>query len=223
MVRKPNGRSRGEPSRVERRADARRLSILRAASRVFRHRGLAATGMRDIAAAADLSPGNLYYYFKGKHELLYFCQDRALDALLGALSAARVSRRPLPERLRQVIQTHVCCLLDEVEGSAAHLEVEALPAGLRRAIVAKRDRYELGLSDLVAAGVRRGEFAPCDARLLTRAMLGAINWTARWFRPDGERSASEVAGTLADFLVRGLEARGAASTRRAAARVGGRA
>src|SRR2546427_6372632 len=54
--------------RVQRKNDARRLEILRAAARVFRRLGLSATGMREIAEEADLSPGNLYYYFSGKDE-----------------------------------------------------------------------------------------------------------------------------------------------------------
>ena len=192
------------PDRVRRRAEARRLDILRAAARVFRRRGFAATGMREIAAEADLSPGNLYHYFEGKHELLYFCQDRSLEVMLEALESACASHRPVAEQLRTAIRAHVRCMLDELEGSAAHLEVDALPTELRRRIVAKRDRYERGIRRVVSAGVRGGEFAPCDVKLVTRAMLGALNWTARWFRPEGPRSASSVADSMADFLVRGL-------------------
>src|SRR5438045_7125958 len=98
---------------------------MRAAARVFRARGFAAAGMRDIAVAAELSPANLYHYFRGKEELLFFCQDRAVERLLDALAAARRERGPLAGRLRQMAIAHVLCLLDEVEGSAAHLEVDA--------------------------------------------------------------------------------------------------
>jgi TetR/AcrR family transcriptional regulator, repressor of the ameABC operon len=59
--------------RLRRRYLARRLEIVRAAGNEFRLRGFAETGMRDIAAAADLSPANLYNYFRGKNEILFFC------------------------------------------------------------------------------------------------------------------------------------------------------
>src|SRR5437773_9046970 len=128
---------------------------MRAAARVFRARGFAAAGMRDIADAAGLSPGNLYHYFAGKDELLFFCQDRSLDRLLAALEAALADRRPLTDRLHTLAIKHVLCLIAEVEGSAAHFEIDALPARLRRTIVAKRDRYESGVRNLVASGIRR--------------------------------------------------------------------
>src|SRR5437773_10155688 len=77
---------------LRRRYLARRLEILRAAGKEFRVRGFAATGMRDIAAAAALSPANLYNYFAGKHELLYLCQDNSLDRRIAALDKARNMR-----------------------------------------------------------------------------------------------------------------------------------
>jgi AcrR family transcriptional regulator len=180
------------------------VEIMRAAARVFRARGFAAAGMRHIAVAADLSPGNLYHYFRGKEELLFFCQDQSADRLLNALAAARKDRRPLPVRLREMAIAHVLCLVDQVEGSAAHLEVDALPPALRARIVAKRDRYERGVRALVVSGLRAGTLYAADATIATRAFLGALNWTAHWFRPEGSQPPQQIAEHVADYAVRGL-------------------
>lgn len=193
--------------RLQRRYLTRRLEILRAAGREFRVRGFAETGMRDIAEAASLSPANLYNYFKGKNEILFFCQDSSLDRMFAALDKARRMRTSSAIKLRLVIVSHLRCLLDEVEGSAAHLLTNALPPRQQRFLVAKRDRYEQGVRNLIAAGMRAGEFSSGDAALAARAMLGAMNWSVQWFNPGGPLSATEIAEGLADYLIRGLLAK----------------
>ena len=195
-----------------RRRDARRDGILRAAGRIFRERGYADAGMRDIAEAADLSPANLYHYFRGKDEILFYCQDRALDRMLATV-AAPPGRGPAP-RLHAVLRAHVRTMLDDVEGASAHVQVDALPPALRGRIVQKRDRYERGLRRLVEQGVRAGTFVVPDAALATRAMLGALNWTVTWFRPDGPQDAESVSRGVVDFLLRGIVTRSAARAAR---------
>jgi len=200
------GSNKVASERMRRKSEARRLDILRAAARVFRKSGVAAAGMREIAEEADLSPGNLYYYFAGKDELLYFCQDRTVDRMLASAETARTSTVPVADQLRAVIRAHLHYTLDELEGATAHLEIDMLPDALRKTIIEKRDKYEHAVRALIAKGVRRGEFAPCDAALVARAILGALNWTSRWYRPEGAQSVSAIAEGLADYLVRGIVA-----------------
>jgi AcrR family transcriptional regulator len=192
-----NGRVRG-------RRLARRLEILRAAGRKFRLHGFAETGMRDIAEAAELSSANLYNYFRGKHEILFFCQDSALGRMLAALDHARRMEASAAEKLRLVIVSHMRCLLDEVEGSAAHLLPTSLPPRLQRRLMAKRDRYEKGVCQLIERGIRSGEFVPFDPALAARAVLGALNWSVRWFSQEGPLTATEIAEGFASYLIRGL-------------------
>ncbi len=107
-------------------------------------------------------------------------------------------------KLRVVIVSHLRCVLDEVEGSAAHLLTTALPPRKQRYLVTKRDKYEEGVRNLILAGVRSGEFAHCDPALAARAILGSLNWSIQWFSPDGPLTAAEIAERFADYLIRGL-------------------
>src|SRR5260370_2106720 len=198
---------------VRRRYLARRLEILRAAGREFRVRGFAETGMRDIAAAAALSPANLYNYFQGKYDLLFFCQNNSLDRMLAALDKARRMRTSAAIKLRVVIVSHLRCVLDEVEGSTAHLLTTALPRRQKHYLVAKRDKYEAGVRNLIVAGMRSGEFAPCDPALAVRIILGGLNWSVQWFSPEGPLTAAEIAERFADYLIRGLLAKPGAPQR----------
>lgn len=196
---KPNG-----AERRFRRSETRRREILHAAATVFREHGYNGAGMRDIAVAADLSPGNLYYYFKGKQEILFFCQDRALDQMLAALKQAQNQNGEIAGRLYTLIQAHLHCMLDDLEGSIAHLMIGGLPLELRDRLITKRDQYEQGMRELIEEGIDRGEFASLDSALVTRAILGASNWTAQWFHPHGSLSVENIADTLAHYLIRGL-------------------
>jgi AcrR family transcriptional regulator len=209
MVRKSNaGSTARRPPAVfaarARRYDARRDGILRAAAAIFRERGYGAAGMRDIAIAADLSPANLYHYFKGKDEILFYCQDRALDRMLAGVAASRRALADPGERLRAVLTTHLLTMLDEVEGATAHLQVEGLAPALREPIVRKRDRYEHAVRRLVSEGIRDGVFVAGHASLVTRAMLGALNWVVTWYRPAGPQTPRQIAGEMSRYLVRGM-------------------
>ena len=93
---------------------------------MFRERGFAETGMRDIASAADLSAANLYHYFRGKDEILFYCQDRALDRMLAAVGGRAGPRLRPALRLHAVLTAHMRTLLDEVEGATAHLQIESV-------------------------------------------------------------------------------------------------
>ena len=212
MVRKSNARSLPASPRSRRR-DRQRDAILRAAARLFRERGFADTGMRDIAAAADLSAANLYHYFDGKNALLYYCQDRALDRMLASVEAARQTTRSASDRLRAVFMAHLQTLLDEIEGASAHLQIDTLPPAMRVAIVRKRDRYEHALRRIVVEGIAGGELVDMDPAIAARAMLGALNWTVTWFRPEGRDSAAVVGDVISRFLVRGIAVRTPATRR----------
>src|SRR5688572_30395277 len=120
----------------------KKREIVDAASRVFRRKGLHATGMRDIAAELGMAVGNLYYYFRDKEELLAFVQEDALAGLLDLAARVRGTDLSADAKLSRLIEEHVVRLNEGTPGSLAHLEVEALGEPWRREVQEKRDQYE---------------------------------------------------------------------------------
>src|SRR5262249_29144123 len=155
---------------------------------------------RQIADAAGLSAANLYYYFRNKQELVYSCQDRTLDHLLVVARQARLQAGARAQ-LAWLIRGHLRLVLDEASGGPAHLEFRELAPPLYRRLVRKRDRYERAVRALIAAGQERGELRRGNPKLAAFALLGALNWAARWYRAGGAYDVEEVAASFGKLLV----------------------
>jgi AcrR family transcriptional regulator len=190
------------------RVDVKKREILRAAATLFRRQGLHATGMRDIAAEAGMAVGNLYYYFKDKQELLAFCQQDAVAGLLQLAERVQGLALPADQRLYLLVVGHMLRLHEATPGAVAHLEVDGLEPAARKALLARRDAYEEAYRELVRAGMSDGVFRGVDPKLAAVTLLGALNWTAQWYRPGGPKSPRQLGEEMADLLVRGLLADG---------------
>lgn len=87
------------PKVTEEHVEARRRQILSAALRCFAREGFHRTTMQDIFREAELSPGAVYSYFKGKDELI---AGIIVEMMSFAAGASDLFSEPLPEgRLRR--------------------------------------------------------------------------------------------------------------------------
>jgi AcrR family transcriptional regulator len=77
--------------RPQKKSELTRQRILNAALRLFNDRGTAAVSTNHIAAAAGISPGNLYYHFRDKDDII-----RALHARYAAAYEDRWEPGPDP-------------------------------------------------------------------------------------------------------------------------------
>jgi len=196
--------SRTPSPHVRAKRQRRRTEILHSALRAFRARGYHATTLEDIAAQLGMRSAALYHYFPDKEAILYACHREGLAEVERVLADARTRHATARERLAHAIREHVRVMTDTLEGSALALEMSALSPRHRAEVIAQRDRYERGLRDIVAEGVGSAEFRALDPKLAVFAILGAINWVARWYRPDGSMQAPELGTQFADHLIHGL-------------------
>jgi TetR/AcrR family transcriptional regulator, cholesterol catabolism regulator len=198
---RPRGR---RPKRAAASNGSTRVDILKSAAKAFRNLGYHGATVEQIAAALHMKKGNLYYYFKNKEEILFACHQYSLDRLLELLDAIEHGHVAPDEKLRTLIVAVVHTILDELHGTALFLQLEALSPAHLKAVIARRDRFDRGIRRVIAEGIDNGAFAPGEPKLLSFAILGAVNWIPRWFNPAGPATSSEIADRFADFLIAGL-------------------
>jgi len=181
----------------------RKQEILHAALHAFRDGGYHGTTLADIAERLNVRKTALYHYFPDKESLLYACHRESLaelDRLIRESSRFETAR----EQLDWAIREHVRVMTETLEGSPLAFEVAALSPRRQAEVIAARDRYERALRGMIEQGIERGEFQPVDPKIAVFAILGAINWIARWYRPEGPVRAPELGAQFADQLIGGL-------------------
>ena len=187
--------------------ERRRAEILHAAFRAFREKGYHATTLDDIAEHVGVRKTALYHYFPDKEAILYECHLESLAEVRRLMATAGRSSDSASERLSFVIKEHVRVMIETLEGSPLAFEMSALSPERQAEVIEARDKYERGLRKIIDKGVKDGEFRSVDSKLAVFAILGAVNWIAKWYRPDGAVRAPELGEQFADYLVGGLTCR----------------
>ena len=198
----PATSTRSAPRRPGARPHNRRREILDAAAGLFAGRGFHAASMREIATAAGMLPGSLYYHFPSKDELLLAVYEEGVRRIAERLDAA-VARAGAPwARLEAACVAHLEMLL-EAGGDFAQVVIRVRPEdcpAMAPRLIALRDAHEDRFRALIAA-LDLPEDAPgqADRQALRLAILGALNWTQTWYRPGGDPPATLARRFLALF------------------------
>src|SRR5256885_17191683 len=90
--------------------------FLSRAAKLFADQGYHSTTMRDLAAATDMSLAGMYYYVRGKEELLFRIQERCFMRVLAGAQRALVG----PGGAEPGQRLHACTAHPVAVG-AAHL------------------------------------------------------------------------------------------------------
>ncbi len=165
--------------------------ILETALELFNAEGAGALSAVDIASALEISPGHLYYHFKGKPEILAALtlayQGEVELVLDSAVSACRGEGATL-----ETLWTHVHILAEEAwdarflyrEAGALALRYPDLAARIRRIAVAEREALRTMLTALVQAGVLTAQPEVIDG--LSRLMTTGIGFHAIELELEGD-------------------------------------
>src|SRR5512139_24617 len=182
-----------------------RDDILDAAAQVFRQKGFHGASMANIAEAVNLQKASLYHHVSSKQEILFELLDRALELLLERISPIARMDLPADERLRRMIREYLQILAENTDLSVVLLfEHRSLEGRQHARHIPNRDKFENLWRDVLKDGVRSKQFVCDDIPLTTRALLGIMNWTITWYRPNGALTIDQIAGHYSNLLLNGL-------------------
>ena len=197
-------RPRGRPRKTldERDDGNRRQELIRAAAKLFRAQGFAATSTRDIAAAVGMHSGSPFYHFKSKGALLCEVMEQGMHSALqrqaATLQALQVRAPahavPPPEAaLRALIRTHFDILLDLDSDFIPVMlyEWRSLTPKQRAAIAQLQHDYEAAWLPLLQALKQAGRLH-ADVHLARLLLLGALNWSVQWYDPKQGASLNQL-------------------------------
>jgi len=189
----------------------RRQALIRASARLFREKGYDATTVRDIAAAVGMRSGSPFYHFKNKQEILKAVMEEGLHQGYERSVAALAQATTLQERFRALVRTHFGILHDEGSEFIAVLlyDWRSLPPEYKQDIIEVKDRYdalwqptlkELLQAGLLGANSHRDPAAADDVKMARLMVMGAINFTATWYKqPDEKRKGGPTAAQAMDL------------------------
>jgi AcrR family transcriptional regulator len=182
--------------------------IVSAAGRLFREKGYHGTNTRELADAAGLTKGALFYHVGHKEEVLVRIHETVVGRGVAALSGADRVAGPAAETIARMIVAHFRVIAADRDAVAvASEEMKYLPAQARQRVLTRRDEFERILEDAVVRGRERGELAVADPRVAALTIIGLLNSTYRWYRPGGRLSPDELGMALARLVLNGVSAR----------------
>ena len=188
--------------------DERLDNLLAQAARVFADKGYHSTTMRDLAAASGMSLAGMYYYVRGKEELLAKIQERCFTRVLEGAERAVAARTGDPvERLQAFIRHHVTFFAAHMPEMKVLSHEAASPTGERlRRIAAIKRRYV----DLLESLLREAtpDETPVDRSAAAYILFGMMNWIYNWYHPAGEIDPDRLGALIARIFLGGfVEAR----------------
>jgi AcrR family transcriptional regulator len=182
-----------------------RDDILDAAAQVFRKKGFHGASMADIAGTVKLQKASLYHHVVSKQEILLELLERALAMLEEEISGVAQQNLPADRKLRLMIRAYLQALAEYPDLSAVLLfEHRSLDKKNHARHVPHRDHFESLWREVLNEGKRAKLFDCPDTGLAVRALMGTMNWTLTWYRPDGALSITRIADEYADLFLSGL-------------------
>ncbi|MCD6280442.1 MAG: TetR/AcrR family transcriptional regulator [Deltaproteobacteria bacterium] len=191
--------------------ETRKKQIKDAALKLFSEKGFHNTTMAEIALAAGVGKGTLYWYWKSKEELAFSLVSDMLSAFLALIEETRDCEGNIIKRLEKLAQRVADLYQQEKEYCRLLLKFRAdrhysfNPEYIEQ-VMSYYVRMRSAIASLIEQGIKSGEFRNVDSQFMAFIILGIVEGLElEWLENEEEFSMHKGLETVLVFLKMGLQ------------------
>lgn len=198
------------PSRPNPVKELRERQIKEAALRLFSEKGFHNTTITQIAGAADLGKGTIYWYWRSKEALAFSLVEEMLADFLSNIERARDGEGPVIERFERLVaevaelyyrETEYLRLLWKFRVDRSYIFNEEYT----RRVTSYYVRMREALESLLEQGMKSGELRVMDSKRMAFIILGiAEGLELEWLENEEELSMREALVEVMEILFSNL-------------------
>ena len=196
--------------------DAGRIALLEVVDDLVRRRGSVDISMTDLAAAAGMSPSNLYRFFDNKEALLEAVAERFFAEKIQIMVEVTESDLPVQDKMYQYFARRYLAMVAQYEAEPdllkSYLEIGQQYFEVVRGYVDLGDHY---LSLIVAEAMEQGYFEGLSidetVSLINQMVQCYTNPDALFYVGTAKLRVEKLA-TIVDTIFRGLGKKSSAQT-----------
>ncbi|WP_374718964.1 TetR/AcrR family transcriptional regulator [Parageobacillus toebii] len=180
--------------------------IIDTALHLFEKYGYHGVTVDRIVTESNTSKGGFYHNFKSKDELLYHIHDVFITYVLNKAQEAYENYTTSTERLYAIVQSFVKVFhLYKPHITVFYQESTYLKPEYSEKINRKRDEFKEVIFRVIREGIEDGEFrSELSVEITGMSIIGMVNWTYKWYNPDGPMTIEQIANYFADFILHSI-------------------
>lgn len=182
-------------------------NIRQTAEKLFRERGYAAIGMRELAKEVGIEAPSIYNHYKGKDDILREICFEIADKFFVAFEAAEKTDEKPSKKIKAVIKAHINVIAENIEASEVFFQEWMFLEEPNLSKFKKlRHEYEQLFRDVVEKGIKRGDFKKGNSKLVVFTIFSALNATYDLYKSTERLTQEEIAEEISNLLLKGLKA-----------------
>ena len=184
-----------------------RKKILAAAIQVFSRNGFHRTTMDEIAVAAGVAKGTLYYNYASKAALFSAAITDGMEMVIDRIRGALSSPLPFHQHLQKLVELNITLYLRYSD--LTRIVFNELTSGMDDEVLKEieqvRGRYVAFLADQLRVGRDQGYLRPVDLELAAVGLVGMVeNLCAHHLKNPRKAPQKKIVATIYTLLVSGL-------------------